>query len=184
MERRGPYLWTSVYNTRDFGAIIHLFSSPLHSHSLHEMTLTVKVKRLLLPFISRLRDVPASRWPSRATWYDVGGTTMRRDELSFFLNRDEPWSFWDFVEGRATGRPVPSQAGISFNSSLTSNRDFYGTMIGNHGISSWPTLLSRPPDPLYWRFYWKGRVNLGIGENGSSFQSDKYIIISWYCFEN
>lgn len=70
------------------------------------------------------------------------------------------------------------KGGISFNSSLTSNRDFYGTVIGNHGISSSPTLLSRPPDPLYWRFYWKGRVNLGIEENGSSFQSDKYIIIS------
>lgn len=81
------------------------------------------------------------------------------------------------MEGRATGRLVPSQAGISFNSSLTSNRDFYGTVIEN-GISSSPTLLSRPLDPFYWRFYWKGRVNLGIEKNGSSFQLDKYIIIS------
>lgn len=121
--------------------------------------------------LAQPRHVIWRRWHDNAT-----GRT-------FFLSQPR-WAMKFLRLRGGKDRPVSSQAGISFNSSLTSNRDFYGTVIGNHGISSSPTLLSRPPDPLYWRFYWKGRVNLGIEENGSSFQSDKYIIISWYCFEN
>lgn len=120
------------------------------------MTLTVKVKRLLLPLISRLRDVPASCWPNRATWRDVGGRTMRTFFLSTFLNHDEP-RIWECSEGRLT-----------CSTGVQGGKDRKTDFISPCWSSLSAILLAN-----CWEKVWKE------GEFGSSFQLDEYIVQLW-----
>lgn len=151
-----------------------LFSAPL-SLAARDGALTVKVKRLLLPLISRLRDVPAPRsWPNRATWYDVGWNDNATEQtffLSTFLNDENRES-----EIRREGRHADlfhrcKGEGADIFTRVYQARFLWSeTVIGN-GISDSPTLLSRLLDPRYCRFYWravgnvwKEEMNLGRGK--------------------
>lgn len=91
------YIYIFIYEQKctleRFGAIIHLFSSPLSLHD--EMALTVKVKRLLLPPPRCASTVPQP-------WYRSNDNA----KLSSFQNVSQR-ERWVLRFGGGKGRPVP-----------------------------------------------------------------------------